>query len=594
MDSSLVNDMFGYSSVERPLWDEIQQELDDLRNVYWPTDGKELADIGMLVGETFLRCVGLIRHRINKELEGVEPLCLVTACFLFFLSLWVLKRLFTYNSFVPSNKRLSLLERFRRLPIIRSISASKMRPVLKDLERDLKKDYAPGSFKKVLPEEGHKAVNIVEEVQSYLDLSKADWKAGRVSGCIYSPNDIECEKLVLDVFHKTMKSNHLHADIFSGVRKMEAEIIRWVLNLYHGDADACGSISSGGTESIMLACKAYRDFAFATRGITEPEILVPHSAHAAFDKAADWLRLEIRKVPLDPKTLMVDTRKMRKMITRNTILLVGSAPGYPHGIIDPIEGIAALGCRYNIPVHVDCCLGGFIMPFLEDAGFGKFNFDFSVKGVTSISCDTHKYAMAPKGTSLVMYSSKKYLHHQFSAAGDWPGGVYITPTVAGSRSGAVVACCWATLRYYGRGGYVEACRDILTEARKIKDGIKEIKGLRVLGDPQATVIAFDSDIINIFEVNSRMGKLGWHLNPLQFPSGIHICLTKIHAENKVTETFLTDLRTIVEKMLQEPDKKVSSQAAVYGQAQTFSDRSIVKDLLLNYMDIIYSTEDYVD
>ncbi|OQR78884.1 sphingosine-1-phosphate lyase-like [Tropilaelaps mercedesae] len=559
------------------VWSASVQELQGLRDVHIPSNAEELRQMAMLVVNTFLKILVLLKKRVNEEFYDTEPVFLILGTAFFFISASWIRKLVTYDDFIPSNKRTGLLERIRKLPILRTVIDRKMEPILRDLQKNLKKDFATSLFKISLPSKGHDVKTIIDEVESYLHLSKIDWKSGSVSGAIYSPNDSVYEQMLLQVYGMTMKSNHLHADVFSGIRKMEAELIRW--------------ISSGGTESIVLACKSFRDFALKTRGITRPEILVPVTAHAAFDKAADWLCLEIRKVPLDPKTLKVDVRRMRKMINSNTIMLVGSTPGYPHGIVDPIEEITALGECYGIPVHVDCCLGGFIMPFMDAAGFPMRPFDFRLKGVTSISADTHKYAMAPKGTSVIMYSNKKYLHCQFSVAQDWPGGVYITPTISGSRSGAVVACCWASLRYHGVDGYVKACKEIVAEARRIRDGIREIKELRLLGEPEVSVVAFTSDTINIFEVNSRLTARHWHLNPLQFPSGVHFCVTAVHTQNNVASRFLKDLREVVDELIKDPNQKVSSEAAVYGLAQTIPDRSIIKELLFSYMDVIYSTED---
>ncbi|XP_022655719.1 sphingosine-1-phosphate lyase-like [Varroa destructor] len=574
------------------LWNATFEQLDILRGINISSNDKKLVNVGMLVLKTLSAVVSLAKKQVNQELQGVEPVYLVAITAFFFILIAWIRKLITYNDFVPSNKRTGWLERIRKLPFLRCIVERQLKLVGRNIEKDLKKDFVNSPFKTVLPQQGHDVVTIVNEVRDYLNLSKINWKTGSVSGAIYSPNDLSCEQLMLQVYQMTMKSNHLHADVFSGVRKMEAELIRWVINLFNGDAECCGSISSGGTESILLACKAYRDFAMKTRGIVRPEIVIPVTAHAAFDKAADWLQLEIRKVPIDPKTMKVDTRKMRKMMSRNVVMIVGSAPNYPHGIVDPIEEIAQIGERWNVPVHVDCCLGGFIMPFMDSAGFPVQPFDFRLKGVTSISADTHKYAMAPKGTSVIMYSNKKYLHCQFSVAQDWPGGIYITPTISGSRPGAAVACCWATLRYYGYDGYVRTCAQVITEARKVRDGIREFKELQLLGDPEAMVVAFTSDKLNIFELNSRLGVKHWHLNPLQFPSGIHFCFTAIHTQNNVAERFLKDLRETVSDMLKEPSSEVSPQAAVYGLAQTIPDRSLVKEILFNYMDVVYSTEDY--
>ena len=194
----------------------------------------------------------------------------------------------------------------------------------------------------------------------------------------------------------------------------------------------------------------YRDYAKNVKGIENPVIVAPVTAHAAFQKAADLLDMGIRHVGVDPKTQKVDLGAMRRAISASTCMLVGSAPQFPHGSVDDIRGIAGLGVKYGIPVHVDACLGGFLIAFMEEAGFPLEPFDFRVKGVTSISADTHKYGYAPKGSSVVLYSRPEFRRQQWFSVGDWPGGIYATSTIGGSRAGGIIAACWASLMYYGR------------------------------------------------------------------------------------------------------------------------------------------------
>merc|ERR1719244_1098823 len=254
--------------------------------------------------------------------------------------------------------------------------------------------------------------------------------------------------------------NPLHPDAFPGLRQMESEVVRMACDMFQGGEEACGCVTTGGTESILLACKAYREIAIE-KGVEFPEILCGVSAHAAFDKAADILGISIRHVPLDQVTMRVDVNAMRRMISRNTMVLVGSAPQFPHGSIDSITEIAQLGLKYDIPVHVDACLGGFLIPFMRDSGYPIQPFDFSVPGVTSISADTHKYGFAPKGTSVVMYKSPMYRPYQWFSFPDWPGGIYATPTVGGSRAGGIIAACWAAMISFGKDGYTQSTKEIV-------------------------------------------------------------------------------------------------------------------------------------
>ena len=229
----------------------------------------------------------------------------------------------------------------------------------------------------------------------------------------------------------------MHPEVFPGIRKMESEIVSMVLHLFHAPADGCGSVTSGGTESILMSIKAHRDFAYENKGITEPEMIVPISVHAAFDKGAHYFGVKIIHAPVDPITGMVNLKKVEAAISSNTILvitffisfltpfsikIVGSAPGFPHGIIDDLPSLGQIAKKYKIGFHIDCCLGGFLVPFMDKAGFPlPHPCDFRVSGVTSISVDTHKYGFAPKGSSVIMYLNKELRNHQYFVLTDWPG-----------------------------------------------------------------------------------------------------------------------------------------------------------------------------
>merc|ERR1719222_1377236 len=324
------------------------------------------------------------------------------------------------------------------------------------------------------------------------------------------------------------------------------------------------------------------------KGIKYPEILCPISAHAAFDKAADMLGISIRHVPLDPESMRVNISAMRGMINGNTMMLVGSAPQFPHGSIDPIQEIAALGIRYNIPVHVDACLGGFLIPFMNSAGFQVPAFDFSVPGVTSISADTHKYGFAPKGSSVILYRDMKYREHQWFCFPDWPGGIYATPTIGGSRAGGIVAACWAALLYFGREGYVSTTRDIVTTTRRIAEAIRATPGVTIVGCPDVSVVAFDSPEFNIYAINDGMKDRGWALNALQFPSCLHLAVTKCHTLPGVADRFIKDLQEVTAAIRLDPSAAEKSDSAVfYGGAAAVPDRSIVSELTGVYLDSLY-------
>ncbi|KAN0111467.1 PLP-dependent transferase [Russula decolorans] len=374
--------------------------------------------------------------------------------------------------------------------------------------------------------------------------SHADYREGKLSGAVYHGGD-DMEKVLVAAFQRYCVSNPLHPDVFPAIRKMEAEIVAICLRMYNNPTGA-GATTSGGTESILMSVKTHRDWARAVKGICEPEMVVPASAHAAFDKAAAYFNVKLHSIPVNPESRQVDLKRVRRAINSNTIMVVGSAINFPDGCQDDIVGLGRLAKRYNIGFHVDCCLGSFIMPFLEKAGFPSVPFDFRVKGVTAISCDTHKYGFAPKGSSVIMYRSADIRQYQYYVNPDWSGGVYASPGLAGSRAGALIAGTWAAMHYMGEEGYIASCRDIVGAAKAIEEAIQNsFPELYVLGKPPASVVAFGSRTpsLNILEVGDKMSKKGWHLNALQNPPGLHIACTRLTISR--VDDFIRDLKDAV-------------------------------------------------
>eukprot|EP00088_Acartia_fossae_P057479 TRINITY_DN6706_c0_g1_i2.p1 TRINITY_DN6706_c0_g1~~TRINITY_DN6706_c0_g1_i2.p1 ORF type:complete len:484 (+),score=119.67 TRINITY_DN6706_c0_g1_i2:240-1691(+) len=439
-----------------------------------------------------------------------------------------------------------------------------------------------------LPEVSSDNEAVLAKVNQYLGVGGMDWKAGAMSGTVYNCSQ-QGLQLISDVYGLTSLTNPLHPDAFPGIRQMEMEVVRMTCDMFNGGPETVGCVTTGGTESIILACKSYRDMAIE-RGVKYPEILCPVSAHAAFDKAADMLGISIRHVPLDPDTMRVDTAAMQRMINKNTMMLVGSAPQFPHGSVDPIEAIAKLGVRYNLPVHVDACLGGFLVPFMKSAGYDVPPFDFSVPGVCSISADTHKYGYAPKGTSVLMYKNAELRSYQWFSFPDWPGGIYATPTIGGSRSGGIIAACWATMISYGKEGYVKATKEIVATTRKIASEIATVPTLKIVGKPDVSVVAFTSDKFNVYSLSDALKARGWALNALQFPECVHLCVTRLHTEAGVADKFVRDVREATEIILRDPEAAGGGSAAVYGMAASIPDRSIVSELTAVYLDSLYASK----
>jgi len=476
----------------------------------------------------------------------------------------------------------------RRIPSVRRKIEEEVKKVSEKLTEEMHDAVKGSAYVTSLPAKGWGRDDILKEVQAYGDFSKIDWGAGFVSGAVYNGNP-ELTDLMTTVYGMTAWTNPLHADIFPGIRKMEAEVVQMVADMFHGGGAACGCMTTGGTESIVLACKAYRDRAMA-RGIARPEILVPVTAHAAFDKAGQLMNIPVRHVPVDPVTQEVDLAAMRRMISRRTCMLVGSAPQFPHGVLDPIEAIAALGVKYDIPVHVDACLGGFLIPFMEEAGYPLPPFDFRVPGVTSISCDTHKYGFAPKGSSVVLYRDVSLRRHQFFSQADWTGGIYATPSISGSRAGGIIAACWAALMHYGRDGYVRTTKQIIDTARFLEKEISTIPALEVVGRPLVSVIAMRSPHFNVYHLGDAMAKRGWNLSATQYPACIHISLTLLHTAPGVAERLLADLKEVAATLRAAPPSSAEGSAALYGMAASLPDRSIVSEIAGLYIDATLATK----
>jgi glutamate/tyrosine decarboxylase-like PLP-dependent enzyme len=345
----------------------------------------------------------------------------------------------------------------------------------------------------------------------------------------------------------------------------------------------CGVVTSGGTESILLAMKTYRDWARAKKGVSQPEMIVPSTAHAAFEKAAQYFNINIVRVPVDDN-YKADVAATEKAVNKRTIVIVGSAPSFPHGIVDPIEGLSEIVRSRGVGFHTDACLGGFVLPWAEKLGYAVPRFDFRLPGVTSVSADTHKYGYASKGTSVILYRGYALRRYQYYKTTEWPGGLYFSPTFAGSRAGALSAACWAAMVSIGQEGYMAAVRKIVETGEKIKNGIRGIPDLHILGDP-LWVIAFGSKTLDIYKVMDYMAERRWSLNGLHKPPSLHICVTLRHTEPGVAERFIEDLRSAVDYVKHNPGLK-GSMAPVYGMAATLPDRQMVGDLLERYIDLL--------
>uniref|UniRef100_A0A8B9LWE4 sphinganine-1-phosphate aldolase n=1 Tax=Astyanax mexicanus TaxID=7994 RepID=A0A8B9LWE4_ASTMX len=528
------------------------------------------------------------RQYVNSQCADLEPWQIIAATLLLTVGAVRAKAFLFQQESLTSRIKKQAFRLIRKIPFIGSSIQKKLNKALDDMSVSVCTLKEGMSYTKLLPAQGLTQKQVLDSIRQYQTLNEVQWTKGKVSGAVYW-GDEKLTELLVKVYGEFAWSNPLHPDIFPGVRKMEAEVVRMACTLFNGGPESCGTVTSGGTESILMACKAYRDMAYE-RGIKHPEIIAPISVHAAFDKAAHYFGMKLIHIPLEKKTMKVDVKAMKRAISKNTAMLVCSAPQFPHGIVDPIVEVGKLAERYNIPFHVDACLGGFLIVFMEKAGFKLEPFDFRVKGVTSISADTHKYGYAPKGSSVVLYSDKKYRHYQFFVAPDWQGGIYASPSMAGSRPGGIIAACWATMMHMGENGYVDATRKVVQTTRTIAAGLRKIEGIFVFGNPEVSVVAIGSDDFDVFRLSNALTSKGWNLNSLQFPSSIHICVTMRHTMPGVAEHFINDVKEGVAVIMKNPKEKTTGMGAIYGMAQTIPDRSLVTEISCGFLDCLYSTE----
>lgn len=398
-----------------------------------------------------------------------------------------------------------------------------------------------------------------EEVLATLESFRANdlpWRGGKVLGFTYDPGK-EIEETSKAAYVSYLSENALDPTSFPSIVHMEREVVRTVIDLLQGDANCVGNFTFGGTESILLAVKTARDHARAHRPeITRPEMVLPVTAHAAFHKAAAYFDVKPVMTAVDPVTFEAKVDAMRAAITPNTILLVGSAPGYAQGVVDPIPQIAALAREKGLLCHVDGCVGGFHFAIMRRMGaYTGPAYDFSVPGVTSISTDLHKYGYAPKGASVVMYRDKALRRHQVFACARTTTYALINATVMSTKSGGPVAAAWATLNHIGEAGYRNIISAVMETTRQMKAGVAAIPGLKLLGDAQMCMFSFTSDDFNIFHVADAMKKRGWYLQP-QFstpgtPANLHITVN--NNTNGLVEAFLADLRASVDDVRALPE-----------------------------------------
>jgi glutamate/tyrosine decarboxylase-like PLP-dependent enzyme len=438
-----------------------------------------------------------------------------------------------------------------------------------------------------MPSEGRSRDSILTELEGFAHDEDRNWETGKCSGTMYC-GDHEHYEFMGRAFELFAHVNALQRDICPSMTKFEGEIIAMTLDMLHADAvtdtEVAGLVTSGGSGSILHAVLAYREAATA-RGVQRPNFIKAETGHPAFDKACHLLGVECRRVPVDTNTTQVDLDALAKRIDANTIAMVGSACNYGYGTIDPIAEMSDIALEHGVGLHVDGCLGGFILPWGQELGYPNIPvFDFRVPGVTSISADTHKYGYGFKGTSVLAFRDKALRNGQYFFMTDWSGGKYASPGIEGSRSGGLLAATWAAMVSIGRSGYLEYARRIFDTAFAMQDVVRSHSELRILGTP-TFCFSFTSDAFDIYHVNDHMRSKGWRFNGQQYPNAIHMAVTRPQTQPGIVDEFASDLADAVKYAHEHADEKPMS-AAIYGGVEggMTSDadefiRSVMADML---------------
>ena len=374
------------------------------------------------------------------------------------------------------------------------------------------------------------------------------WRDGKALAYVFHASE-EASALAERAYQMYLWENALDPTVFPSAMSFETQIVAMAAAHLRGDEQVVGNFTSGGTESVLLAVKTARDYARARNPrLGRPQIVLPETAHPCFFKAAHYFELETVVVPVDPTTCKADVAAMRAAITDDTVLLVGSAPSYAHGVVDPIRELGQLALEKDILLHVDGCIGGFLLPFFRELGGDMTDFDFSVPGVTSISMDFHKYAYCPKGASVVLYRNDEIRRHQIFAYSAWPGYSLVNATVQSSKSCGPMAATWATLHFIGMNGYTDIARGLMASRQRVIEGIAAIDDLTIQGEPEMTLFAFGSRTVNLFRLCDEMKRRGWLMHP-QLKLGkleptIHINLIPINGDQ--IDAWLRELTDAVE------------------------------------------------
>ncbi|MEY4339723.1 MAG: hypothetical protein RLZ14_1573 [Actinomycetota bacterium] len=401
---------------------------------------------------------------------------------------------------------------------------------------------------RAFPEKGRPRAEILAEITAMAHEEDSPYHEGKISGSIYS-GDEDHYQFLNEVFGHYSHANVLQRDMYPSATRFEGEIIAMTLDMLHGEATggtACGVLTSGGTESLMNPMLVYRQWGLE-RGITQPNVVMPVTAHPGLLKGCHYFGIEVRRAAVTDR-YVADMASVASLVDEHTVAIAASAGTYPHGVVDPIEELSDLAVERGINLHVDGCLGGFILAWGQELGYPVPTFDFRLPGVTSISADTHKYGFALKGSSVLLYRTPELRRLQYFIVPDWPGGLYTSPGMSGSRSGGIIAAAWAAMVSLGREGYRSIAADIFRTAAEVADVVRAQTDLEVMGDPFFNV-AFTTTAdsgLDIFLVNDFLASRKWRMNGLHLPPALHFCITRPNTQPGVVQRFAADLAEAVQ------------------------------------------------
>jgi sphinganine-1-phosphate aldolase len=441
---------------------------------------------------------------------------------------------------------------------------------------------------KSIPEHGIKRSEVLAHLREF-GIGDANYRGSKIWSLVYYLGE-EHTSFLKEAYGLYFSENALNPIAFKSLKLMETEIVQMTGRLLNGDEQIVGTMTSGGTETCLLPVATYRDRARAMRRLPfKPEMIAPRSIHVAWEKAAKYFGVKMVHAPLDDN-YCVDVVAVERLINRNTILIVASAPCYPYGAVDPIPALGEVALRHKLPLHVDSCLGGFLLPFVERLGCPVTCFDFRVPGVTSIGADLHKYGFSAKGASVLLYRSMEYLQHQFFVYTDSPTGIFASPAMLGTRPGGAIAAAWAALNAIGLDGYLDISRTIMETTNRLIKGIEGIDGLTVLGRPPMSVFAYASHdrSLDIYAVGDQLEARGWLVDRIQHPSALHCMVTPRHAG--IAEAYLSDLQEAVEIVRRNPGLAARGNAAMYGMVAHVPLRGLIKTQVARMMADLYGPE----